>query len=303
MANYMQSDFKLAGPLAGLFGGIQQAQEQEGKGLQNAYQMLKNQEQEYTAAEAQAKLQDPQYIQMKLQNDMSKMGKDIPLNQLEAEYNVANRALSHLKVAAASSPQELQKVAGMYMQQLKIDPNSQEGQMIMQDPVAFAEKTVQMLAASATKNPEYMRQYGLQEQKDVASMDREKLKGEYDLKKANITAGASLAGQKYMADRGLTGNMLGYAKDLRGELDNINTQITKLESKEMDNAIFDAFRQSGKTATQDDVDKYKSAQLEALRKRKTEVEGDLSEARGAVRGRIGLGQGQSAGTKDNPIKL
>lgn len=303
MANYMQSDFKLAGPLAGLFGGIQQAQEQEGKGLQNAYQMLKNQEQEYTSAEAQAKLQDPRYIQMKLENDMTKMGKEIPLNQLEAEYNVANRALSHLKVAAASSPQELQKVAGMYMQQLKIDPNSQEGQMIMQDPVAFAEKTVQMLAASATKNPEYMRQYGLQEQKDVASMDREKLKGEYDLKKANITAGASLAGQKYMADRGLTGNMLGYAKDLRGELDNINTQITKLESKEMDTAIFDAFRQSGKTATQDDVDKYKSAQLEALRKRKTEVEGDLSEARGAVRGRIGLGQGQGAGTKDNPIKL
>lgn len=301
MANYMQSDFKLAGPLAGLFGGIEQAQQQEGKGLQNAYQMLKNQEQEYTSAEAQAKLQDPQYIQMKLQNDMSKMGKEIPLNQLEAEYNVANRALSHLKVAAASSPQELQKVTSMYMQQLKIDPNSQEGQMIMQDPVGFAEKTVQMLAASATKNPEYMRQYGLQEQKDVASMDREKLKGEYDLKKANISAGASLAGQKYMADRGLTGSMLGYAKDLRGELDNINTQITKLESKEMDTAIFDAFRQSGKEATQENVDKYKSAQLEALRKRKTEVESDLSEARGAVRGRIGLGQG--AGTKDNPIKL
>lgn len=302
MANYMQSDFKLAGPLAGLFGGIQQAQEQESKGLQNAYQMLKNQEQEYTSAEAQAKLQDPRYIQMKLENDMTKMGKEIPLNQLEAEYNVANRALSHLKVAAASSPQELQKVAGMYMQQLKIDPNSQEGQMIMQDPVGFAEKTVQMLAASATKNPEYMRQYGLQEQKDVASMDREKLKGEYDLKKANITAGASLAGQKYMADRGLTGNMLGYAKDLRGELDNINTQITKLESKEMDTEIFTAFRKSGKSdVTQDDVDKYKSAQLEALRKRKTEVEGDLSEARGAVRGRIGLGQGQ--GTPQQPIVL
>ena len=298
----LQTDFKLAGPLAGLFGGIEQAQEQERRGLANAYQSLKNQEQEYTSAEAQAKLQDPRYIQMKLENDMTKMGKEIPLNQLEAEYNVANRALSHLKVAAASSPQELQKVAGMYMQQLKIDPNSQEGQMIMQDPVGFAEKTVQMLAASATKNPEYMRQYGLQEQKDVASMDREKLKGEYDLKKTNISAGASLAGQKYMADRGLTGNMLGYAKDLRGELDNINTNITKLESKEMDTAIFDAFRQSGKTdATQADVDKYKSEQLTALRNRKTEVENDLSEARGAVRGRIGLGQG--AGTKDNPIKL
>lgn len=304
MANYMQSDFKLAGPLAGLFGGIQQAQEQEGKGLQNAYQMLKNQEQEYTSAEAQAKLQDPRYIQMKLENDMTKMGKEIPLNQLEAEYNVANRALSHLKVAAASSPQELQKVAGMYMQQLKIDPNSQEGQMIMQDPVAFAEKTVQMLAASATKNPEYMRQYGLQEQKDIAAKERTGMEVAGRKEVAGINANAQMASSKYTADKGLTGNMLGYAKDLRGELDNINTNITKLEGKEMDTAIFDAFRASGKTnATQDDVDKYKSAQLEALRKRKTEVEGDLSEARGAVRGRIGLGQGQGAGTKDNPIKL
>jgi hypothetical protein len=102
-----QTDFKLAGPLAGLFGGIEQAQNQERQGLANAYQTLKNQEQEYTSAEAQAKLQDPQYIQMKLQNDMSKMGKEIPLNQLEAEYNVANRALSHLKAAAATDPAKL----------------------------------------------------------------------------------------------------------------------------------------------------------------------------------------------------
>lgn len=299
----LNTDFKLAGPLAGLFGGINEAQQQERQGLSNAYQMLKNQEQQYTSAEAQAKMQDPRYIQMKLENDISKMGKEIPLNQLEAEYNVANRALSHLKVAAASSPQELEKVASMYMSQLKIDPNSQEGQMIRQDPVGFAEKTVQMLAASATKNPEYNRQYGLQEQKDTAAMDRENVKGKFDLQKANISANASLGASKYAADKGLTGNMLGYAKDLRGELDNINTNITKLEGKEMDNAIFDAFRQAGKEATQADVDKYKSEQLTTLRNRKTAVETDLEEARGAVRGRIGIGQSQGDGTKEKPIKL
>lgn len=302
MANYMQSDFKLAGPLAGLFGGIQQAQEQEGKGLSNAYQMLKNQEQEYTSAEAQAKMNDPQYIQMKLQNDMSKFGKETSLNEIESAYNKANRAVAHLKAAQAMGPQALQQASLQYLQEMGIDPASEKGQILLKDPVGNAEKLSQFYATAATNNSDYMQKYGLQEQKgqiDLAKT-REEIAGRE--KVAGISANASMASSKYAADRGLTGSMLGYAKDLRGELDNINTNITKLEGKEMDTAIFDAFRASGKTnATQDDVDKYKSAQLEALRKRKTEVEGDLSEARGAVRGRIGLGQG--AGTKDNPIKL
>lgn len=300
----LNTDFKLAGPLAGLFGGITQAQEQEGKGLQNAYQMLKNQEQEYTSAEAQAKMNDPRYIQMKLENDISKFGKDMEMNKLEQGYNMTTRAVTDLRIAAAQGPQVLQQKALGYMQQLGIDPKSQEGQMILQDPVGFAEKTQQFYASAATQNRDYQEKYGLQKQKSDADLlkSREEIAGRERV--AGIGANAQMASAKYSADRGLTGNMLGYAKDLRGELDNINTNITKLEGKEMDNAIFDAFRQSGKEATQEDVDKYKSQQLDALRQKKISVEADLDEARGAVRGRIGIGQGnKGAGTKDNPIKL
>lgn len=300
----LNTDFKLAGPLAGLYGGITQAQEQEGKGLLNAYQQLKNQEQQYTSAEAQAKMQDPNYIKMKLENDISKFGKDMEMNKLEQGYNVTTRALTDLRIAATQGPQVLQQKAMGYLQQLGIDPKSEQGQMIMQDPVGFAEKTQQFYAGAATQNKDYQEKFGLQKQKSDADLlkTREELQGRERV--ANIGANASLSAAKYSSDKALTGNMLGYAKDLRGELDNINTNITKLEGKEMDNAIFDAFRQSGKEATQADVDKYKSDQLSALRNRKTEVETDLSEARGAVRGRIGIGQGnKGAGTKDNPIKL
>lgn len=298
----LNTDFKLAGPLAGLFGGITQAQEQERQGLSNAYQMLKNQEQEYTSAEAQAKMNDPQYIQMKLQNDMSKFGKETSLNEIESAYNKANRAVAHLKAAQAMGPQALQQASMQYLQEMGIDPASEKGQMLLKDPVGNAEKLSQFYATAATNNSEYMQKYGLQERKGQLDLDkaREEIAGRERV--ANIGANASLGAAKYSADKGLTGSMLGYAKDLRGELDNINTNITKLEGKEMDNAIFDAFRQSGKTnATQEDVDKYKSDQLAALRQRKLSVESDLTDARSAVRGRIGIGQGD--GTKEKPIKL
>lgn len=291
----LQTDFKLAGPLAGLFGGIEQAQGEERQGLANAYQMLKNQEQEYTSAEAQTKMKDPRYIQMKLENDISKFGKDMEMNKLEQGYNATTRALTDLKVAAAQGPQVLQQKALGYMKELGIDPNSQQGQMMLQDPIGFAEKTQQFYAAAATQNADYQSKYKLKEAEAGWGMEKQTAADAAAMQRAQLQANTSLAGQKYAADKGLTGSMLGYAKDLRGELDNINTNITKLESKEMDTAIFDAFRQSGKTdVTQADVDKYKSEQLTALRQRKQSVESDLTEARGAVRGRIGLGKGSNA---------
>lgn len=296
-----QTDFKLAGPLAGLYGGITQAQEEEGKGLLNAYQSLKNQEQQYTSAEAQSKLADPNYIKMKLENDMTKFGKETELNKIEQGYNATTRALTDLKIAAAQGPEVLKQKALDYITKMNIDPNSTQGQLLQQDPIGFAEKFQQFYASAATQNADYQAKYKLKEAEAGWGMEKQNAADAAALQRANISASASLGASKYAADKGLTGNMLGYAKDLRGELDNINTNITKLEGKEMDNAIFDAFRQAGKEATQADVDKYKSQQLDELRKKKLSVETDLEEARGAVRGRIGIGQGE--GTTKKPIKL
>lgn len=60
MAQYMNSNFELAGPLAGLFGGIQQGQQEEASRLQNIYQDLLNQQKgiELPAKAAQAQLDE-----------------------------------------------------------------------------------------------------------------------------------------------------------------------------------------------------------------------------------------------------
>ena len=296
----LNTDFKLAGPLAGLFGGISQAQEQERLGLANAYQGLKNQEQQYTSAEAQAKLQDPQYIQMKLQNDMSKFGKETSLNEIESAYNKANRAVAHLKAAQAMGPEALQQAAVGYLQEMKIDPASEKGQMLLKDPVGSAEKLSQFYATAATNNSEYMRQYGLQEQKDVAAMDRENVKGEFDLKKANISANA----QRDAAEKGLRGQMLTYSNQLLNELNNENNNLTKLESKEAEAAIIQEFvnRNGGKQPTQQDVEAKKSELRKTIETRKRNLETELDSVRGEVRNKLGM-KPQGTGTAGNPIKL
>lgn len=182
----LYGDYKAAGALAGVFSGINQKQEEEKTNLTNTYQELKNQEQQYTSAEAQAKLQDPRYIQMKLQNDMTKFGKDTSINELESGYNKSTRAVLDLQIAAQQGPEVLQQKAIGYLQELGIDPESQQGQLMLQDPVGFAQKTQQYFAGAATQNAEYQRTYGLQEQKgkqaselqtqqDEAQMERTKL--------------------------------------------------------------------------------------------------------------------------------
>ena len=295
----LNTDFKLAGPLAGLFGGITQAQEQERMGLANAYQGLKNQEQQYTSAEAQAKMQDPQYIQMKLQNDMAKFGKETSINEIESAYNKANIAVAHLQAAQAQGPQALQQAAVSYLQQMNIDPNSEKGQMLLKDPVGNAQKLAQFYATAATNNADYLQKYNLQDQKGQQDMDIAKYKGGIDIQKANIGAAAS----DRAAEKGLRGQMLTYSGQLRSELDNINNNLTKIEGKEAEAAIIQDFmsRNNGKQPTEQDVAAKKTELRTALETRKRNLETELDSVRGEVRGKLGMKQGD--GTAGKPIKL
>lgn len=292
MAQYMNSNFELAGPLAGLFGGIQQGQEEERQRLANVYQDLQNQryggmtpnevaKSNLEGALATGKLEGgyvPEAVKAAVGEQQAKA------QEFDLEKGLSNIELARTALDAGMAPDAV-------AQRFNVNLDTPFGQAYLKDPHGTLDHVYDKMIKRRSDTVKQRQAVELQNLKDDA-----------DLKRAQLSASTSLQGQKYAADRGLTGSMLGYAKDLRGELDNINTNITKLEGKEMDTAIFDAFRQSGKTnATQADVDKYKSEQLTALRNRKTEVENDLSEARGAVRGRIGLGQG--AGTQQQPIKL
>lgn len=233
----LNTDFKLAGPLAGLFGGITQAQDQEAKGLLNAYQGLKNQEQQYTSAEAQAKLQDPQYLQMKLKNDMSKFGQETSLNEIETAYNNANRALSHLKAAQAMGPEALQQASVQYLTEMKIDPNSQKGQFLLQDPVGNAEKLTQFYATAATNNPKYMQQYGLEEAKSGFKMKEQAAQDDAAKERQQISSGAMLQGQQYAADRAFQTGAVGMARNAYDNVLKYDKLIAAAESDPASKAI------------------------------------------------------------------
>lgn len=162
--------------LAAAIAGQDNALQTERQTLSNVYQGLKNQEQEFTSAEAQAKLQDPRYIQMKLSNDMAKFGQETSMNELKSGYDKSTRAVLDLQIAAQQGPDVLQQKALSYLQELGIDPNSEKGQLMLQDPVGFAQKTQQYFAAAATQNTDYQQKYGLAEAKagwDTADLERQ----------------------------------------------------------------------------------------------------------------------------------
>ena len=234
---------------------------------------------------------------MKLQNDMAKFGKETFINEIEAAYNKSNRAVAHLKAAQAMGPEALQQAAIGYLQEMKIDPNSEKGQMLLRDPVGNAEKLAQFYATAATQNADYMQKYSLQEQKGQQDMDVATYKGGIDLQKANIAASA----QANAADKGLRGQMLTYAGQLRQELDNLNNNLTKIDSKEAEAAIIQDFvNRNKKRPTQQDIEAKKSELRAAIETRKRSLETELDDVRGQVRGKLGMKQ---QGTSSNPIKL
>lgn len=290
----LNTDFKLAGPLAGLFGGITQAQEQEGKGLQNAYQMLKNQEQEYTSAEAQAKLQDPRYIQMKLENEMTKFGRDTEINKLEKGYNSVTRALTDLRIAQQQGPEVLQQKALGYMKELGIDPNSQQGQIMLQDPVGFAEKTQQFYAAAATQNADYQQKYGLQEQKGKQEMDKQRLANEGSLAAHQVSANAT----RYAADANAankdTQALITTENNLRQRVAQYDTTIERYARGDADAEIIANIRKANPKKSEEQIKSEAKLQREAtvktLREERDGLVKRADEIGDSVTGRLKLGQ-------------
>lgn len=187
------TNYKMGTGLAATMLGQENAQESERQTLANLGQLFQNQKSEYEGAEAQAKMQDPRYMQMKLQADMSKFGKETSINEIETAYNKANRAVAHLQAAQAMGPQALQQAAMQYLNEMDIDPNSEKGQILLKDPIGNAEKMVQFYATAATNNPEYLQKYSLGEQAAQKSMDVARLQGENALKVAQLHEGGANA--------------------------------------------------------------------------------------------------------------
>ena len=300
----LNTDFKLAGPLAGLFGGITQAQEQERQGLANAYQGLKNQEQQYTSAEAQAKLQDPQYIQMKLQNDMSKFGKETSINEIESAYNKANIAVAHLKAAEAQGPQALQQAALGYLQEMRIDPNSEKGQMLLKDPVGSAEKLSQFYGIAATNNPEYMRQYGLQEQKGQWDMKKQESANASHERTAAMSANASIRSAELTAGGRDTTALLTAENNLRQRIAQMDNTIEHYARGDADAEIIASIRKQDPKKTEaqakSEAKQQREETVRQLREDRKALSQRADQIGEASTGRLKLGQKPPEGSPELP---
>ena len=171
------TNYKMGTGLAATILGQQAGLEAEQQGLANLTAAMRQPQDMEKSQEAMAQMNDPRYIQMKLQNDMSKFGKETSINEIESAYNKSNRAVAHLKAAQAMGPQALQQASLQYLQEMQIDPASEKGQILLQDPVGNAEKMVQFYATAATNNPDYLRQHSLAETKGENALELAQTRG------------------------------------------------------------------------------------------------------------------------------
>ena len=162
----------------------------------------------------------------------------------------------------------------------------------MKDPRGALTKFIQgvEVGVRGTAGAKQLGAEKLQELKSASDMEIAKYKGNIDLQQSRIQAGAQAAS----ANKQLTGQMIQYSNQLRQELDNLNTNIRQLETKELDNAIMqDLIKRGNKNPSQQDVDKAKSTFKTALEDRKKLIEGDLATVRGSVGKQLGLKSGGS----------
>lgn len=284
---YMTSNFELTGPLSGLFGGIQQGQEEERQRLANVYQDMQNQryggmtpneilKSNLEGALAKGKLEGgyvPEAVKAAIGEQQAKV------QEFDLAKGINNIELARTALDAGMPPENV-------AQQFNVDLNTPFGQAYLKDPHGALDHVYDNMVKRRSDTV-----------KQRQALELENLKGKFDLKKAGISA----ASQANAADKNLRGQMLQYSGQLRSELDNINNNITKIDSKEAEAAIIQDFMNRGnKNPTPQDIETKKSELRTALETRKKNLETELDDVRGQVRGKLGIKQ---QGTASNPIKL
>lgn len=285
----MNSNFDLAGPLAGLFGGIQQGQEEERSRLANLYQDLQNQrfEAETPAKAAEARLAEA-LAKAKMEGGYVPVAAQAAIKEQQAKLPQLDfsklRSQADLADAMYSTGTSVEQI----LPQFGIDPTSATGQAFLKDfPTAmtkFRDKLINLEADTA---------------KQRNALELEKYKGDIDLRKAGIAASA----QRDAASRYERGDLIKYSGQLTSEIQNYNTNIAKLEGKEMDAAIVaDFVKRNGKEPTPDQVTESKQSFKKQLEQERDALIEQRDSVRGMVGGKLGM-KPQGTGTAGNPIKL
>ena len=291
------TNYRMGTGLAATIMGQQAGLEAEQQGLANLMKGMQMPAEALKGQEAAMLMQNPEYLQQKTANTLIELKNQYSASDFQQTLDAANRVRIKLD-AAAGDPAKEQQIVQESLAALKIDPNSEFAQYAMKDPRGALTKFIQgvEVGLTGTGGAKQLGAEKLQGLKSASDMELAKYKGGIDLQQSRIQAGAQAAA----ADKNLRGQMIQYSGQLRQELDGLNNNITKLEGKELDNAIMQDFMSRGKkNVTQADVDKAKGELKADLVNRRNAIQQELDSVRTEVRGKLGM----KAGTKDQPIKL
>lgn len=291
------TNYKMGTGLAATIMGQQAGLEAEQQGLANLMKGMQMPAEALKGQEAAMLMQNPEYLQQKTANTLIELKNQYSASDFQQTLDAANRVRIKLD-AAAGDPAKEQQIVQESLAALKIDPNSEFAQYAMKDPRGALTKFIQgvEVGLTGTGGAKQLGAEKLQGLKSASDMELAKYKGGIDLQQSRIQAGAQAAA----ADKQLRGQMIQYSGQLRQELGDLNNNITKLEGKELDNAIMQDFMSRGKKdVTQADVDKAKGELKAALIARRDSIQTELDSVRTEVRGKLGM----KAGTKEDPIKL
>ena len=285
------TNYKMGTGLAATIMGQQAGLEAEQQGLANLMKGMQMPAEALKGQEAAMLMQNPEYLQQKTANTLIELKNQYSASDFQQTLDAANRVRIKLD-AAAGDPAKEQQIVQESLAALKIDPNSEFAQYAMKDPRGALTKFIQgvEVGLTGTGGAKQLGAEKLQGLKSASDMELAKYKGGIDLQQSRIQAGAQAA----TANKQLTGQMIQYSNQLRQELDNLNTNIRQLETKELDNAIMqDLIKRGKKNPSQQDVDKAKATFKTALEDRKKLIEGDLATVRGSVGKQLGLKSGGS----------
>jgi hypothetical protein len=278
------TNYRMGTGLAATIMGQQAGLEAESQGLANLMKGMQMPAEALKGQEAAMLMQDPNYLQQKTANTLIELSNQYQASDFQQTLNAANRVKIQLD-AAAGDPNKERQIVMQALSALKMDPNSEFGQYAMRDPRGALDKFIQGTEVAMTRSAKQIGAEKIQGMQDTAAMERTLLKEKGDTARAGMSAGVQAAA----ANKALTGQMIQYSNQLRQELDNLNTNLRQLETKELDNAIMqDLIKRGNKNPSTADVEKAKSGFKSALEDRKKLVEDDLTTVRGSVGKQLGL---------------
>lgn len=223
----MNSNFELAGPLAGLFGGIQQGQEEERQRLANVYQDLQNQryggmtpnevaKSNLEGALATGKLEGgyvPEAVKAAVGEQQAKA------QEFDLEKGLSNIELARTALDAGMAPDAV-------AQRFNVNLDTPFGQAYLKDPHGTLDHVYDKMIKRRSDTVKQRQAVELQNLKDDA-----------DLKRTQLSASTLLQGQKYAADRAVMVQAAGLAKNAEDNAAKYATLLQKIEPGAIDKQL------------------------------------------------------------------